>query len=53
MSQRVKGVIMRNLCDTVFYMKTNELQKIFISVSLIVCKIIHPWRMLIIKGYKL
>ena len=33
MSQRVKGVIMRNLCETVFYIKTNVLQNFHICIS--------------------
>ena len=32
-SQRVKGVIMRNLCVTVFYIKTNVLQNFHICIS--------------------
>ena len=32
MSQKVKGVIMRNLRDTVFYMKTNVLQYFHICI---------------------
>ena len=32
-SQRVKGVIMRNLCDTVFYIKTNVLQNFCFCIS--------------------
>ena len=32
-SQTVKGVIRRNLCDIVFYMKTNVLQNFHICVS--------------------
>ena len=33
MSQGMKGVIMRNLRDSGFYMKTNVLQKIHICIS--------------------
>ena len=32
-SQKMKGVIMRNLRDTVFYVKTNVLQDFHICVS--------------------
>ena len=33
LSQKVKGVIMRNLRDTIFYMKTNVLQYFHICIS--------------------
>ena len=32
-SQEVKGVIMRNLCGTIFYIKTNVLQDFRICMS--------------------
>ena len=32
-SQEVKGVIMRNLCGTIFYIKTNVLQDFHICMS--------------------
>ena len=32
-SQKVKGVIMRNLRDTIFYVKTNVLQNFYICIS--------------------
>ena len=32
-SQEVKGVIMRNLCGTTFYIKTNVLQDFHICMS--------------------
>ena len=32
-SQKVKGGILHNLCDTTFYMKMNELHDIHICIS--------------------
>ena len=32
-SQKVKGVILRNLCDTIFCMRTNVLQDFHICIS--------------------
>ena len=39
MSQKVEGVIMRNLRDTIFYMKTNVLQDFHICISVPLNKI--------------
>ena len=39
MSQKVEGVIMRNLRDTIFYMKTNVLQDFHIRISVPLNKI--------------
>ena len=33
-SQKLKGVIMHNLCDTIFYMKMNVLQDFHICIGL-------------------
>ena len=33
MSQKVKGAVMCNMCDTVFYMKMNVLQNFHICIS--------------------
>ena len=33
LSQKVKGAIMRNLRDTIFYMKSNVLQDFHICIS--------------------
>ena len=33
MSQKLKGVTMSNLSDTVFYMETNLLQNFYICIS--------------------
>ena len=40
-SQEVKGVIMRNLCGTIFYIKTNVLQDFHICMSVPLSQSLH------------
>ena len=39
--QEVKGVIMRNMCGTIFYIKTNVLQDFHICMSVPLIKVNH------------
>ena len=53
-SQEVKGIIMRNLCGTIFYIKANVLQNFHICMSVLLISnlgVFQPWKLLAIERF--